>query len=260
MDVALRPELAAKYSSAAQRARVITEDWAERELYCPACPAPRLERHRAGLPVTDFFCSRCDQQFQLKGKSSPFGPSVTNSAYQKKIEAIRSNRAPNYVFVHYDLPSLRISAGFVLPGHFLTESVVAPRRPLSKDARRSGWVGSTILLGRVPSDGRISLVEAFQPRPAAAVRAAWERFRFLTRAPADGRGWVADVLRLIREGNWREFHLQDLYAHEQELARLHPANHHIQPKIRQQVELLRDRNVLRSLGKGRYSVKVLPPG
>lgn len=257
MDVGLRRDLAAKYVSASQRARVLTEDWAERELYCPACTGPRLERHKAGAPVSDFFCSRCEQEFQLKGKSGPFGSTVTNSAFQKKIDAIRANRAPNYVFVHYDVQSLRIASGFFLPGHFLTESVVAARRPLTQTAQRHGWVGSTILLSRIPLDGRIPFVEDFEAKLPADVRASWDRFRFLTRTPAARRGWIEDVLRVIRELGKQTFHLNELYAHEAAFARLHPANRNIRPKIRQQVELLRDRRFLKPLGAGRY---VIVPG
>lgn len=42
----------------------------------------------------------------------------------------------------------------------------------------------------------------------------------------------------------------DIYAFEPELARLYPGNRHIQPKIRQQLQVLRDRGLLKQPQRG----------
>ena len=54
--------------------------------------------------------------------------------------------------------------------------------------------------------------------------------------------------RLGRE----EFLLDDMYAREGELAKLHPANRHVRDKIRQQLQVLRDKGLLEFLGRGKY--------
>ena len=41
-----------------------------------------------------------------------------------------------------------------------------------------------------------------------------------------------------------EFHLDDVYAHEATPAALYPDNHNVRPKIRQQLQVLRDRGWL----------------
>ena len=52
-----------------------------------------------------------------------------------------------------------------------------------------------------------------------------------------------------------EFSLQDFYkAFEGRLAAIHPENRNVQPKIRQQLQVLRDHGVLQFLGRGRYRV------
>ena len=38
-------------------------------------------------------------------------------------------------------------------------------------------------------------------------------------------------------------------------ARLYPANHNVRPKIRQQLQVLRDRGWLEFVGRGRYRVR-----
>lgn len=72
--------------------------------------------------------------------------------------------------------------------------------------------------------------------------------------------WADDVHSrvhaLVGELGSSEFTLEDFNIRfEQELASLHPKNRHIRPKIRQQLQVLRDRNVLEFLGHGHYRVR-----
>ena len=70
--------------------------------------------------------------------------------------------------------------------------------------------------------------------------------------PANVRGWTLDVLRAIGEIGRRSFTLSDAYAYENRLRMLHPNNKNIRPKIRQQLQVLRDLGILRFLGAGQY--------
>ena len=72
--------------------------------------------------------------------------------------------------------------------------------------------------------------------------------------------WTDDVHSrvhaLVGELGSSEFTLKDFNTRfEQELASLHPKNQHVKPKIRQQLQVLRDRNVLEFLGHGHYRVR-----
>jgi len=69
---------------------------------------------------------------------------------------------------------------------------------------------------------------------------------------------MADVLACVREIRKPEFALTDAYAFEKRLGALHRHNRNVRPKIRQQLQVLRDRGVLEFLGRGRYRV-LLPP-
>ena len=51
------------------------------------------------------------------------------------------------------------------------------------------------------------------------------------------------------------FTLDDAYGFEPRLARLYPGNNNVRPKIRQQLQVLRDRGWLEFLGRGRYRVR-----
>jgi len=75
----------------------------------------------------------------------------------------------------------------------------------------------------------------------------------LKQAESSDPPWDDDVARCVRSFANRVFTLREFYAmHEQDLAIRHPRNHHVQDKICQQLQVLRDRGVIRFLGRGRY--------
>jgi type II restriction enzyme len=253
MDLQFRPELAAEYKSLSQIARVLTEAWAGENLYCAACKSDYLDPAPTGKRVIDFTCPDCEEQYQLKSQSHPFGYRVTNSAYGPKMEKIRKGTNPNYLFLHYSPQRYRVLNLFLVPRHFMTPGVIEKRKELSQSARRRGWVGSNILLGQLPIDARIPIIENESVRPRSAVRRQWGQFLFLRDQRLDSRGWLSDVLACVRELD-REFTLDEVYAFEERLAALHPRNRHIRPKIRQQLQVLRDKGIIEFLERGRYRV------
>jgi type II restriction enzyme len=76
--------------------------------------------------------------------------------------------------------------------------------------------------------------------------------RPLANLSAEKRGWTLDVLNAISSLGKREFSLTEAYSFESELSNLHPANRHVRPKIRQQLQILRDLGLVEFLGNGRY--------
>ena len=55
--------LTENYHSATQKARVLTEDWLARNMYCPICGAPILTHFEANRPVADFYCKNCQSEY-----------------------------------------------------------------------------------------------------------------------------------------------------------------------------------------------------
>jgi len=51
-----------------------------------------------------------------------------------------------------------------------------------------------------------------------------------------------------------EFTLDDVYKFENYLSEMHPDNNHVKPKIRQQLQKLRDAGILEFIARGRYRV------
>jgi type II restriction enzyme len=254
MNLSLNPEPASNFKSLSQRARVMTETWVEVNLFCPSCPSDSLEPERAGRKIIDFTCNECDEKFQLKSQSHSFGGKVMNSAYEPKIKAIRNRTNPNYLFLQYDKAKYRVEDLFLVPKYFMSPSIIEKRKALSSNARRSGWIGSNILISRLPLDARISIIEDGTFIDKKTVREDWEQFLFLKNQSMQSRGWMADVLASVRKLDKETFTLADIYSFEDELSKLHPRNKHIKPKIRQQLQVLRDQGLVEFLGKGEYRI------
>jgi len=141
-----------------------------------------------------------------------------------------------------------------VPRFFFTESIIQKRKPLSEHARRAGWVGCNILLGEIPSDGKLWLVSNGLETRASDVRKQFERMRPLERLDAHLRGWTLNVLKIVRKIGRKEFSLSEAYLFAPELARIYPHNRYIRHKIRQQLQVLRDLGVLKFTGRGHYSL------
>ncbi len=168
------------------------------------------------------------------------------------IAAIVSDRAPHLVLLHYSREAWSVLDVTLIPKFAISESAIEKRKPLSREARRAGWVGCNILLTRIPPDGRLAIVRNGIVERASQVRRQFERIRPLAKLGAGERGWTLDVLNVVRELRRKEFSLDEAYSKEQGLVALHPANRHVRDKIRQQLQVLRDKGLLEFLGGGRY--------
>ena len=83
----------------------------------------------------------------------------------------------------------------------------------------------------------------------------WSRTGFVkSTGNIEAKGWLLAVLTCVERIEKREFSLDDVYAFEGYLEAKHPENHNVKAKTRsgQQLQFLRDKGVVRFLGRGRY--------
>ena len=166
--------------------------------------------------------------------------------------AITSDQTPNLFLLHYKLPQRTVESVLLIPRFAFSLSCVEKRNALSSTARRSAYVGCYFVLDRIPSDARIPIVQNARPVSSSQVRKAYDKIRSLETLKVEKRGWTLDVLNAIHSLKKKEFSLTDAYSLEPELFKLHPANRHVRPKIRQQLQVLRDLGLLHFLGNGCY--------
>lgn len=254
MNLQCHVHLGHAYKAGSQIARVVTEDWCAREMYCAACSSDRLLPMRANTPALDLVCPACNQHFQLKSLKTWGRRKIVDAGYATMIHAIKSDRVPNLLVLQYSMDWM-VRNLMLVPSVFFSESIVEKRRPLGPTARRAGWVGCNILLDRVPTDGRITIVAAGSAAPPAEARGEFSRVRGLAAVPPSVRGWTLDVLGAVRRLRRTRFSLQDLYEFERDLQSLHPLNRNVRPKIRQQLQVLRELRLIAFVGRGAYEVR-----
>ena len=254
MDLHLPTAGLDRYKSASQRARVGTEAWGEANLFCVNCTCDSLNRTRTNTPAIDFTCPNCAERFQLKSQKKNLGGTLSDGAYDKMQEAIETDRTPNLLALHYELKQWSVRDLILVPRFSYTLSVIKKRKPLSPAADRHGWIGCSILLGDIPPEAKIPLITNGNIQKPADVRSQYGKLRKLGNMSVEARGWTLDVLKVVHSLGKKEFVLNDVYEFESELFRLHPANRHIQPKIRQQLQELRNMRILKFLGRGRYQL------
>lgn len=253
LDLVCSLEPALNYRSNAQIARVVSEHWLAREMYCPACTSNSLSPAPNNCPGFDFTCPKCALCYQLKSRKSALKNRIVDAGYRAMIQAIRSEQAPNLFLLQYS-PSWSIVTFLLIPSFFFTESAVEKRRPLSAKAKRADWVGCNILLDNIPIDGRIAVVSNGVAAKPSHVRREYQRIKPLSTLTSDMRGWTLDVLNILRKLGKQEVSLADVYAYEDALEVLHPQNRNVKPKIRQQLQILRDLGFLAFEGSGRYRI------
>jgi len=254
MDVRLGSFDIVKYQSGSQVARIISEDWIEREMYCPSCNSSDLDRLPHGTKVIDFRCPSCLEVFQIKSSRRSLGNKIMDSAYGTMISAVNENRSPNLMVMHYSVESWLVQDLILIPRQLIIPSIIQKRNELSPKAERKGWVGCNIVISGIPSASRLFAVKDFQVKNPDEIRMEWKRFAFAKEMNSDSRGWMFDVLRSIQSIGKQQFTILEAYAFEEELSILHPKNKNVRPKIRQQLQLLRDREIIRFIGRGIYEL------
>ena len=245
-------EVQAPFESPAQVARVLTEGWARKWLYCPACGHDELDAFPNNHPGSDLFCPKCREPFELKSKKGKFGTKVVDGAYRSLVARVLSDANPNFAFLSYNGADRVVRDLFVIPKQFVTPQTIEERPPLAPTARRAGWVGCNIVLRDVPDLGRVALVENGVAVHKDAVLMRWQKTLFLREVSIDARNWLLAVMACCESIGRREFELAEVYALEGSLHDLYPGNNNVRPKIRQQLQVLRDAGYLEFLGRGRY--------
>lgn len=233
---------------------MLSEEWCKRELYCPACDSDRLTGSKPNFPAVDFSCAKCEQPFQLKSLRNWNPKKIVDAGYEAMLRAIRTDRTPNLLVLQYSSTWL-VQNLLLVPRMFFSESVIEKRNALSPEARRAGWVGCNILLSEIPTDGKIPMISAGLPIRKEQVRSEFSRIKQLADVPPSLRGWTIDVLRAVRRLGKTTFSLHELYGFESELKSLHPQNQNVRPKIRQQLQVLRDAGLITFVRPGKYSVR-----
>lgn len=255
MNLFLDKNLGNEYTNQSQKIRVITENWVLNQIYCPSC-GNNIYDYDNNKPVADFYCKKCSEDFELKSKKGKIGKKVSAGAYSQMIKRINSSQKPNFFFMGYMVKMWSVNNFFVVPKHFFVSEIIEKRKPLSENARRAGWVGSNILFSKIPKAGQIFYIENGKELKKKDILEKWQKTVFLKQVKkANAKGWILDIMNCIDSLNKKDFTLLDMYSFEKDLSIIHPENKNIKPKIRQQLQFLRNKGYLEFIGNGTYKLK-----
>ena len=252
MNLYFDTALAQSYHNRSQKIRVLTEDWVLRNLFCPRCGNMKIEHFPNNAAVADFYCPACQSEYELKSKRNVIGKKIADGAYHTFIDRITSNSNPDFLIMTYDPTALCVNNLFMIPKHFFVPSIVEKRAPLSSSAKRAGWIGCNILFQSIPTQGQVHIITNQSLVEKDSVLDAVKTADRLYSSNLDARGWLMDVLWCVNQIPSSSFSLTELYQFDRMLATKHPDNHNIRPKIRQQLQVLRDRGIIEFLNPGCY--------
>lgn len=256
MELRLSATVADLYSSSSQKIRVMTEHWVNHSAFCPNC-GNALSQFTNNKPVADFYCSNCLEEYELKSKHGEVGKKIVDGAYSTMIERLIADNNPNFFFLSYDKATFGIRNFLVIPKYFFIPDIIERRTALSATARRAGWIGCNIVMSNIPELGKIFYVQNGISKSKNEVLDRWNKTRFVKNTSnIEAKGWLLDVLVCVERIRKREFSLDEVYAFEDYLKSKHPFNNNIRAKIRQQLQFLRDKDLIEFIGRGQYKIKI----
>ena len=252
MNLNLSSSASYKYNSNSQKIRILTETWVGKYIFCPKCGC-NIYEYSNNKPVADFYCSKCKEDYELKSKKDKIGKKIVDGAYSTMIERLQSDSNPSFFFLNYDKNSYDVINFMVIPKHFFIPEIIEKRKPLSQNARRAGWVGCNILLETIPESGKIFYVKDGKEESKNKILDDWAKTSFLSKSKnVKSKSWLLDVMGCIDKLDKSIFTLNDIYQFESYLKIRYPNNNNIQAKIRQQLQILRDKEFLRFVSRGKY--------
>lgn len=251
MKLTFNRRLAENYTSQSQKVRVLTEAWVDNSIFCPNCGHIDIDKYPNSQPVADFYCKNCAEEYELKSKKDKISNRILDGAYGTMIERLRSENNPNFFFLNYGIKNYEVQNFIVIPKHFFTPKIIIKRNQGLPN--RPNYIMCSIDLSLIPQSGKIFYVKDKKIEPKRNVLLNWKKTLFLRdEKEISAKGWLLDTMRSIEKLGKREFMLDDIYAFEDELSNLHPENKHIKDKIRQQLQILRDKGYLDFVSRGYY--------
>ncbi len=218
--------------------------------YCPLCGNQGLNEFENNRPVADFYCQKCEEEYELKSKKGRLTKTIIDGGYKKMIDRINSENNPNFFFLTYS--EWVVDNFLTIPKHFFTENIIIKRPPLKKTARRAGWVGCNIDISRISTTGKIFLIRNSKVIKPEVVLKSFEKTLFIRDEKKEAKGWILDILQCVDSIDNDIFSLDEIYQFEKVLKVKHPANNFIKDKIRQQLQVLRDKGIIEFVGRGKY--------
>lgn len=251
MNLHFDETLGEKYKSNSQKIRIMSEKWVGQNMFCPCCGNRHISKLKNNEPVADMKCNNCNEIFELKSKKGRIGRKINDGAYSTMIERITDITNPGLFVMQYS-SYYTVTDLIFIPKFFFVPKIIEKRKPLVSTSRRAGWTGCNILYSNIPNQGKVVIIRDGVIYPVDKVVEQYSMLKRLETRNINSRTWLIDVLNCINNIESREFCLKDVYRYTEKLKAMHINNHHVEAKIRQQLQILRDKGFIEFVGRGLY--------
>lgn len=251
IDLHFDKRIGKEYKSESQKIRVMSENWVSKNMFCPCCGYLHLNNLKNNESVADMKCSNCGEIFELKSHKGKVRGKINDGAYSTMIKRIKSVTNPELFVLQYSSDYV-VTDLTLVPKFFFVPQFIEERKPLIDTARRAGWIGCYILYSEIPQMGKIEIIRNGKFNSINEVVGRYSRLKKLEVSDICKRSWLLEVFDCVNSIESDEFCLKEIYEYAEVLQRKHVNNHHVEAKIRQQLQYLRDRGLIDFLGKGQY--------
>lgn len=169
--------LSKEYKSQPKKIGFLTEDWVDKQIYCPNCGELKIDKFENGRSVADFFCSHCKEEYELKSKKDSMGNRILDGAYGTMVERLKSENNPSFFFLNYNLKNYEVQNFVVIPKHFFTPEIIIRRN--QGIPNRPNYIMCSINLSLIPQRGKIFYIKDKKIEAKENVVANWQKTLFL---------------------------------------------------------------------------------
>lgn len=249
----LNSTLANNYNSNSQKIRVLTESWVLNNIFCPSC-GEKISEYENNRPVADFYCNSCKEDYELKSKNAKsLGNSIADGQYNIMIDKITNNTNPHFFFLNYEKSNYEIINFVAVPKYLFMPDMIIPRNKGLKN--RPNYIMCNINISTIPESGKIFFIREKKIEEKNKIIDNWNKTKFLNNTNLNQKGWLIDIMFCIEKMKKQDFTLKELYNFVPYLKTKYPNNNFIEDKIRQQLQILRDKNYLSFEARGKYKIR-----
>lgn len=245
MNFIMDTDISGKYKNKSQKARVITETWVLDNFRCPFCHS-KLTQYTANNKCADYYCKKCNEDFELKTINGKFSKNKMNGAgYQATLDKINSDKSSHWILLEHD--DFIVNGLTFIPKYFFYDEMIEPRKKLTERAKRHGWQGCRIALNMIPSFGKISYIKNNKEVDKKIIAYKLEKASAFIKSNLKNKNWKLEILSIVDSMPETIFSTSDLYEFIPMLEKKHPDNHNIDAKIRETLQQLRDEGFVKFL-------------
>lgn len=240
------------YKSNSQKARVMTEPWALKNIFCPNC-WNEISKYPNNKAVADFYCEKCNEDYELKSwKTEKFSNTVMDGSYKTMIERLESSTNPNFFVLQYN-KNLEVLNYIAIPKYFIRPEDIIPRKKWIPN--RPDYIMCNISMKWIPESWKVFYIKNWESISKKEILQEWNKTIFLKeKKNIESKGWILDIMKCIEMLHKKDFTLQEIYNFEPILKQKYPNNNFIKDKIRQQLQFLRNKWYLEFVSNGKYRV------